>query len=71
MTNRHRRIQQAKHVPPRTVVAQPCPTPHKVGYHRKAGALLAADKITRYHRAVIPYLCPCGRWHLTSQVEGR
>lgn len=54
-----------------TVTYQRCPTPHKVGYLRMAAALLAADKITQHHREVTPYMCACGRYHLTSQVAER
>lgn len=42
-----------------------CPTPRKVGYHRKSIALLAADKL-RIRFDSRPYLCRCGRWHLGS-----
>jgi len=42
-----------------------CPTPKKRGYFHKSAALLAADKL-RCHFESEPYLCECGRYHLTT-----
>jgi hypothetical protein len=47
-------------------VTGPCPTPHKVGYHRLYLALIASDRLA-YRFESTPYLCPCGRYHLTAQ----
>lgn len=45
---------------------QPCPTPKKRAYDRKSRALIAADGIASRFECT-PYLCRCGRWHLTTQ----
>jgi len=47
-------------------VNPPCPRPDKASYDRLYRALLAADHLS--HRfEVHPYLCVCGRYHLTAQ----
>jgi hypothetical protein len=47
-------------------VNPPCPTPNKASYDRLYRALLAADHLAHRFEAT-PYLCPCGRYHLTAQ----
>ena len=44
-----------------------CPTPEKVAYENRR---LAKRRAKQYH-GQRPYLCQCGRWHLTSQVKGK
>lgn len=44
----------------------PCPTPTKKAYLRKSHALIAADRV-RHRFDLSPYMCACGRYHLTAQ----
>lgn len=45
----------------------PCPTPTKASYPSKSRALIAADAVEGRLGALSPYLCACGRYHLTAQ----
>lgn len=45
----------------------PCPTPNKAAYHTKSRALIAADGARQRLGELSPYLCACGRYHLTAQ----
>lgn len=44
---------------------KPCPTEWKHGYRTRGEALKGFHiaEYTRFHR---PYLCCCGKWHITS-----
>jgi len=44
---------------------RPCPTPRKRGY-RSPGEALAGVPVNASTRCHRPYLCRCGRWHITS-----
>jgi hypothetical protein len=45
---------------------QPCPSPRKAAYDRMSSALKACDGV-RHRFELKPYLCCCGRYHLTAQ----
>jgi len=45
---------------------QPCPTPHKRAYGTR-GEALAGFVTMRAVAAHLPYLCRCGRWHITTK----
>ena len=55
----------------------PCPTPHKIGYNTRDGAMAALrstrERGTPARRESGVHSCACGKWHLTSmripQVE--
>lgn len=47
-----------------------CPTRQKVWFETRSAAKRFARSKSRQHPAYLasrPYLCPCGRWHLTTQ----
>ena len=43
-----------------------CRTPSKTAFASQAKARRRARQL-RHAKAMRPYLCPCGTWHLTSQ----
>lgn len=49
-----------------------CPTPLKMSMETKAQALRQVERVARkYGDQQRPYLCRCGRWHLTTMSEAR
>lgn len=49
---------------------RPCPTPDKLAYPTR-GAALAGFWIGSQTGNHHPYLCRCGRWHVTSRHHYR
>lgn len=56
---------QAPHKPQANADGQvrPCPTPRKAGFPSRPAAVVGAGS---EDAGLSPYLCPCGRWHLTK-----
>jgi hypothetical protein len=46
---------------------KPCPTPDKHAY-RTRGEALAGFRVGSQTGKHHPYLCRCGRWHMTSNI---
>lgn len=46
-----------------------CPTPHKRAYRKRTSAIAAAIRASRRLGPLRPYLCPCGRWHLSTKPK--
>lgn len=51
------------------MTGRPCPTPSKIAYNSHQAAGHARGKRGHQGRRMRPYLCPCGRWHLSSQPK--
>ncbi|BBY96920.1 hypothetical protein MFAL_03870 [Mycolicibacterium fallax] len=77
MTDRARNVGLRRHrgnrCADKTATMRGCPTPHKLVWDSQVSALESlqySHHVGRSHRPVRAYLCPCGRWHLTSIPKG-